>query len=174
MGDKGAGATRWKTGLMLYNPADLEAVCSGAIQSWEPQPYAVFDFDRFSLKPEGGDGQAGGIAFDAATGHLFFIEHNGDPATGDGAVIHAWRLRAVGDALKISAHLDNHSLVLQWDAPADGSSQQVQRTSSLGVAATWAGVGAIYLGDGARKVFTEEISTASQTCFFRVIVLPGE
>ena len=172
MGDKGGGASRWKTGLMLYNPADLAAVCSGAQQSWEPQPYVVFDFDRFSLKPAGGDGQAGGIAFDAATGHLFFIEHNGDPATGDGAVIHVWRLRGVGRPPVITAQWTVHAVALRWDTVNDGSSQRVQMASSLGPAAFWAEVGPVYTGDGAGKIFTQEISTSSPALFFRVAVQP--
>jgi hypothetical protein len=173
MGDKGAGATRWKSGLMLYNPADLAAVCSGAKQAWEPQPYVVFDFDRFSLKPEGGDGDAGGITFDASTGRLFFIEHNGDPETGTYALIHAWRLRPVAGTPRLRAHLDNRSLVLEWDTSNDGYTHRVQTAASMDSSASWIAVGSEYLGDGSRKVFVQEVSATTPALFFRVIVLPS-
>jgi hypothetical protein len=93
-GDRGVGMTDRKTGLMLYNPADLAAVAAGTMERWEPQPYCVFDFDRFSIKPGGGNGIAGAITYDAQNRRLFFIEHNGDPDYPDGySMLHVWTLR---------------------------------------------------------------------------------
>lgn len=171
MGDKGAGASRWKSGLMLYNPDDLAAVCLGRKQPWEPQPYVVYDFDRFSLKPEGGDGDTGGIAFDAATGHLFFIEHNGDPETGTSALIHAWRLHSVrvANAPRLRTHLDNRSLVIEWDTVTDGAIHQVQSATSLAPPAVWVNLGPVFTGDGATKSFSHDLSSAT-SLFFRVVV----
>jgi hypothetical protein len=96
MGDKGVCATRWRTGLMLYNPDDLAAVAAGTRPSHSPQPYAVFDFSRFSLRTDGGTGYAGAVAYDSATHRLFYIEHNGDPGYEYGyALIHVWEVRSV-------------------------------------------------------------------------------
>jgi hypothetical protein len=170
MGDKGAGASGWKTGLMLYNPDDLAAVCRGIKQSWEPQPYAVYDFDRFSLKPEGGDGQAGGMAFDPATGHLFFVEHNGDPETGAYALIHVWRLRAPITAPRLRVNLTHRTLEIQWTTANDGSTQRVQAANSLDPGAPWTDVGLDCLGDGTAKSFTQELSDTPPSRFFRVMV----
>lgn len=100
MGDKGVCATRWKTGLMLYNPDDLAAVAAGTMESWEPQPYAVMDFSEFSLRADGGDGNAGAVAYDAANRRLFYIEHNGDPGYPDGyALIHVWQVNYTSPAI---------------------------------------------------------------------------
>jgi hypothetical protein len=170
MGDKGAGASRWKTGIMLYNPDDLAAVCMGTKQPWEPQPYAVYDFDRFSLKPEGGDGQAGGMAFDPASGRLFFIEHNGDPETGAYALIHVWRLLTPTSAPRLQVSLTNHTLMVQWNTINDGSTQRVQAATSLDPGTPWADVGMAYAGDGSTKSYTKIISDAAPAQFFRVMV----
>ncbi|KPL11169.1 hypothetical protein AMJ85_04335 [candidate division BRC1 bacterium SM23_51] len=93
-GSRGVGATNMKNGLMLYNPADLAAVAAGTLQSWDPQPYCIFDFDRFSMKEQGDNAMAGAIAFDAQNNRLFYIEHNGDPGYPDGySMLHVWTLR---------------------------------------------------------------------------------
>lgn len=93
-GEKGTAATDWRTGFMLYNPADLADVASGKKQSWEPQPYCVFDIDHFSMRPGGGDGTAGAIAFDSANNRIYYIEHNGDPGYEYGyGMIHVFALR---------------------------------------------------------------------------------
>jgi hypothetical protein len=94
-GSRGNGVPQWKTGLMLYNPSDLAAVAGGEKEKWDPKPYVVFDFDRFSMKEKGGDGVAGAVAFDTVNKILFFIEHNGDPGYEFGySIIHAWKFSA--------------------------------------------------------------------------------
>lgn len=170
MGDKGAGASRYKTGLMLYNPNDLAAVCHGTMASWEPQPYVVFDFDRFSLKPEGGDGYAGGLAYDPATGYLFFIEHNGDPEDGNRPVVHVWRLRSAATAPRLSAAFAGADLTLSWQTGNDGSTHRLQWAASL-PATEWNDAEPAYAADGAIKVFTWRASADSPR-FFRVRVQP--
>ncbi|HPA46204.1 MAG TPA: hypothetical protein PK395_10610, partial [bacterium] len=91
-GEKGVGATDWKNGLMFYNPADLAAVARGEKQNWEPQPYAIFDFDQFSMMPNGCS-IAGAVTFDAERNLLYFIEYNGDPGYEWGySMLHVWQL----------------------------------------------------------------------------------
>ena len=53
--------------------------CERTLEPYEPQPYCYYDFSQFSLRHNGGDGQAGAIAWDEAHRRLFYIEHNGDP-----------------------------------------------------------------------------------------------
>lgn len=94
-GEKGTAATDWKTSLMLFNPADLADVAQGKKQNWEPQPYCVFDIEHFSMRPGGGDGIAGAVAFDTANKRLYYIEHNGDPGYEYGyGMIHVFALTA--------------------------------------------------------------------------------
>jgi len=94
-GEKGTAGTDWKTGFMLLNPADLADVAQGKKQSWEPQPYCVFDIGHFSMLPGGGDGNAGAIAFDATNKRIYYIEHNGDPGYEYGyGMLHVFALRA--------------------------------------------------------------------------------
>ena len=64
---------------MLYNPDDFASVAAGRMHPAEPQPYLVFDLEAFSHVSNRGNGDAGAIAFDEASGRLFYMEHNGDP-----------------------------------------------------------------------------------------------
>jgi hypothetical protein len=94
--DRGVGATEWRTGIMFYAPRDLAEVAAGRLESYEPQPYVVFDLHGFSQRPDGGDGMAGAITFDSASGLLFYIEHNGDPCHEDGySLLHVWQLKEI-------------------------------------------------------------------------------
>jgi hypothetical protein len=38
---RGWWSTRWDGQIILYDPADLQRVAAGELQSWEPQPYAA-------------------------------------------------------------------------------------------------------------------------------------
>ncbi len=132
-GDKGAGATRWKAGLMFYNPEDLAAVCAGTTPAWVPQPYAVFDLDAFSRRPDGADGQAGGLAYDTSGNHLFYIEHNGDPESPSQPLIHVWHLREVLEPPRLSLGLrrDGTRLVLTWSPGATPPLPRLQAADVL-------------------------------------------
>ncbi len=170
MGNKGAGASRWKTGLMLYNPNDLAAVCHATMASWEPQPYVVFDFDRFSLKLDGGDGDAGGLAYDSATGHLFFLEHNGDPEEGNRPVIHVWRLQTAVTVPRLRAVLVDGDLILSWQTENDRSTHRLQWAASM-LPAEWNDLGPDCAADGTTKLFTWRMS-ADGARYFRVRIQP--
>ncbi len=91
-GSHGTGATDWEASLLFYNPADLEDVASGAMDSWDPLPYACYNMAPFSLVENGG-ARAGAIAYDSNNGYIYFIDHNGDPGYEYGySIIHAWRI----------------------------------------------------------------------------------
>ncbi|MCB2154923.1 hypothetical protein KQI84_08545 [bacterium] len=92
-GGRGNGASDWKMSLLFYNPADLETVAAGTMESWEPQPYAVFDLDQFSRKP-GGTELSGAITYDATNQRIYLIEFNGDPGYEWGYdMLHAFALQ---------------------------------------------------------------------------------
>ena len=169
LGDKGSGATRWKTALMFYNPRDLAEVCAGTMQPWAPQPYVVYDLDRFSLKPEGGNGQAGGIAYDSSNGRLFFIEHNGD-AEDTAALIHVWRLRETGFLPVLQTRWIAGVLTLVWDTANDGSTHRVQITDSLASPGQWTAIGPVFAGDGTVKSYPISLSPSASRQFYRVLV----
>jgi hypothetical protein len=95
----------WSSGFeaqfILYDPDDLARVADGAIEPWEPQPYAVVDIDQhFYLTPSPdvdqlvGKGmqrqhRTGGVAFDRANGLLYVLELFADEAA---PVVHVWKV----------------------------------------------------------------------------------
>ena len=96
-GGKGTAATDLRAALMFYDPAGLAAVAAGTMESWEPQPYTVFDLDQFSMKPNG-TANAGAIAYDGANQRLYYIEFNGDPGYEWGySLLHAFALTPGGE-----------------------------------------------------------------------------
>lgn len=98
--EEGAGATRWRNELMLYNPADLAAVAAGTKAPWEPLPYATYDLGQYSLVANVPAPMAGAICY-ADNGYLFYIEPNGDAggAAGENGLIHVFKVNpAAGDA----------------------------------------------------------------------------
>ena len=91
------------------NPADLADVAEGKKQSWGPQPYCVFDLDRFSMLPGGGDGTAGAIAFDSANKRIYYIAHNGDPGYEYGyGMPHVFALRPAAAPTAYTSGLPAH------------------------------------------------------------------
>lgn len=98
---RGWWSTRFDAQLILYRTSDLEKVAIGALQSWEPQPYAVIDIDPYLyLDPPIWDvfelgwgdqrrNRIGAAAFDRANGYLYILELSGDGAR---PVIHVWKV----------------------------------------------------------------------------------
>ncbi len=99
---RGWWSNRLDAQLVLYDPADLAQVASGAMQSWEPQPYAVIDVDeRLYFSPsepevfELGWGdmrrdRLGDVAYDPVGGYLYVLEMFGDGAK---PVVHVWQVQ---------------------------------------------------------------------------------
>ena len=96
---RGWWSSRFDAQLIFYDPADLERVAAGEMDSWEPQPYATLDIDdRLYLNPAGietemlgaGDQRRyriGDVAYDRANGRLYLLELFADGAK---PVVHVW------------------------------------------------------------------------------------
>ncbi|MCP5195531.1 MAG: hypothetical protein H6974_01850 [Gammaproteobacteria bacterium] len=98
---RGWWSTRFDAQFILYDPADLARVASGEWASWQPQPYASLDIDRYLyLDPPAWDVMVVGtgdqrryrlrdIAYDRAHDLLYVLE---DLADGGKPVVHVWRV----------------------------------------------------------------------------------
>ncbi len=98
---RGWWSTRFDAQFILYDPADLAQVAAGAIESWEPQPYASVDIDEhlYLAPPEWdlvtvGWGvqrryRIGAAAFDRNSALLYVLELSGEGAK---PVVHVWRV----------------------------------------------------------------------------------
>lgn len=172
--NRGIGATAWKTAILTYAPAELAAVAAGTLRHWQPQPYQVFDLDRFSIMPGGGDGTAGDIAYDAAHQRLFFFEHNGDPGHEYGyGLVHVFELAMPPYRPRLSLNTVGTAPYLEWQTEAGGSTQYVQRTTTLYPTAQWHTVGAPFTADGTRKRYGPlAVPRDPEAGFFRVQITP--
>jgi hypothetical protein len=96
---RGWWSSRFDAQFILYDPADLARVAAGAMEPWEPQPYASLDIDDdLFLNPAGvepemlGTGvqrrsRIGAVAYDRANGLLYVLELFADEAK---PVVHVW------------------------------------------------------------------------------------
>lgn len=99
---RGWWSSRFSGWLLLYDPEDLARVAAGAMEAWEPQPYAHVDVDPYLyLNPSGvdladiGPGvqqrfRLGDVTFDRADGLLYLLELFADGAR---PVVHVFRVR---------------------------------------------------------------------------------
>ncbi len=102
LGERGWWSSRFNARFLLYDPDQLAQVASGALEPWEPQPYAHLDFDEhLFLNPAGieedllGTGvqrryRIGEVAYDRAHDLLYVLELFADGAK---PVVHVWRVR---------------------------------------------------------------------------------
>jgi hypothetical protein len=85
----------WSTGfvgqILFYDPADLAAVATGAMETWEPQPYAVMEIDEvlYNLQSAQQKEHVGAAAFDRERGLLYVLEPLVDE---DRSIVHVWRV----------------------------------------------------------------------------------
>lgn len=98
---RGWWSGRFDAQVLFYDPEDLAAVASGAIQPWVPQPYATLDVgDRLFLNPGGvetdviGTGtqrryHLGDVTYDSQGERLYVLELYADGAR---PVVHVWRV----------------------------------------------------------------------------------
>ena len=80
-----------KEGHALY-PEDLAAVADGAMQPYEPQPYATVDVGAHLFRERGINDRTllMSCAFDDQTGTLYALEPWADS---DRPIVHAWRVK---------------------------------------------------------------------------------
>ncbi len=98
---RGWWSTRFAAQFILYDPADLARVATGAIESWEPQPYASVDIEEhLYLDPPEWDlvtvgwgvqrrYRIGAVAYDRNSALLYVLELYGEGAR---PVVHVWRV----------------------------------------------------------------------------------
>ena len=98
---RGWWSTRFDAQFLLYDPADLAQVAAGAIEPWEPQPYASLDIDEYLyLEPPEWDqvnlgwdvqrrNRIGPAANDRNNALLYVLEMYADGAK---PVVHVWKV----------------------------------------------------------------------------------
>jgi hypothetical protein len=98
---RGWWSTRFDAQFILYDPSDLAQVAAGAMEPWEPQPYASLDIDEhLYLKPPEWDmvtvgwgeqrrNRIGPSAYDRNSALLYVLEQYGEGAK---PVVHVWRV----------------------------------------------------------------------------------
>jgi hypothetical protein len=85
----------WSTGfvgqMLFYDPADLADVVAGAMEAWEPQPYATLDIDNVLYNITSGQQKhhVAAAAFDRGRGLLYVLEPLADE---DRPLVHVWRI----------------------------------------------------------------------------------
>ena len=98
---RGWWSSRFDAQFILYDPADLAQVASGAMEPWEPQPYASVDIDEYLLlNPAGieedllGTGvqrryRIGAVAYHRSSNLIYVLELFADEAR---PIVHVWRV----------------------------------------------------------------------------------
>lgn len=88
----------WSTGfvgqVIFFDPDDLAAVARGALQPYEPQPYATLDIDShlYGIRSSQQKNHVAAACFDRARGHLYVFEPRAD---GDKSLVHVWTVGGV-------------------------------------------------------------------------------
>ena len=92
--ERGWWATNFEGQLLFYDPNDFAKVVSGAMEPWEPQPYAVMQLDDvlFHVDSSQQKHHLGAAAFDRENGLLYIMEPLADE---DRSVVHVWRVGAM-------------------------------------------------------------------------------
>jgi len=92
--DRGWWSEGIQAQILFFNPADLAAVARGEMETWEPQPYAALNIDRYLFDP-GFHPQRhkryllGAAAFDRARGLLYVVERRADD---EKSVVHVFSI----------------------------------------------------------------------------------
>ena len=98
---RGWWSSRFDAQFILYDPADLAQVASGATEPWEPQPYASVDIDEhLLLNPAGieedflGTGlqrryRIGAVSYHRSSNLIYVLELFADEAK---PIVHVWRV----------------------------------------------------------------------------------
>jgi len=94
--NRGFWAEGYEAQLIFYDPAELAAVATGQMETWESQPYAVMSLQDVLYDPDLNYGEyrrdlLGAAAFDRANRILYIIERLADEYK---SVMHAWQLQS--------------------------------------------------------------------------------
>ncbi len=93
--DRGWWSEDIRARIIFYDPDDLARVAGGTLKTYEPQPYAYMDIDRYLFDPGFNHRRkkrylVGACCFDRAHGILYVMERRAD---GEKGLIHVWQLR---------------------------------------------------------------------------------
>jgi hypothetical protein len=94
--DRGFWAEEYDAQIIFFDPAELAAVATDQIETWEPQPYATMSLHDSLFDPDLNLAEyrrdlVGAAAFDRANGILYVIERLADEYK---SVVHVWQLQA--------------------------------------------------------------------------------
>ena len=88
--DRGWWSERFAAQIIFYDPADLAAVATGALESWQPQPYAVMEIEEVLFDPDFElFYHLGAAAFDRERGLIYVLEPLADE---ERSLVHVWRV----------------------------------------------------------------------------------
>jgi hypothetical protein len=86
---RGWWSSQFAAQIIFYDPADLAAVATGAMESGEPQPYAVLEIEDVLYNPDFILlNHLGAAAFDRERGLLYVLEPLADE---ERPIVHVWR-----------------------------------------------------------------------------------
>jgi len=91
--DRGWWSSSFVGQMLFYDPADLAAVASREMETWEPQPYATMDIDQYlyHIESEQQLHHVGAASFDRERGLLYILEPLAD---GDKPLVHVWKVES--------------------------------------------------------------------------------
>ncbi len=89
--DRGWWSSTFVGQILFYDPADLAAVAGEEMETWEPQPYATLEIDKYLYHVESTQQKyhLGAASFDRTRGLLYVFELLAD---GDKPLVHVWRV----------------------------------------------------------------------------------
>ena len=91
--DRGYHCGPYRRQILFYDTSELAEAARGEVSPWEVLPYEIWEPSDFFLTGDNVCGDAGGMAYDVATGRLFAIERGLGGYQGDNAaVVHVWRV----------------------------------------------------------------------------------
>lgn len=96
--DRGYWSEGIEAQILFYDPSDLARVAKGDMETWEPQPYASLNIDRYLFDPgydyERGKRQLlGAPCFDRERGYLYIFERM-VPEDEEKSVVHVWKIES--------------------------------------------------------------------------------
>lgn len=99
--DRGWWSSSFQAQIIFYNPADLAAVATGSMASYQPQPYAALNLDPYlwridkvnhpDFNVNRNKDRLGACAFDRTNDLLYIVEYRGDVET-DRPLIHVFKV----------------------------------------------------------------------------------
>jgi len=92
--DRGFWAEGYEAQIVFYDPANLAAVATGQMETWEPQPYAILSIQDVLYEPELNFADykrdlVGAAAFDRVNSFLYVFERLADEYK---SVVHVWQV----------------------------------------------------------------------------------